>query len=110
MGEGRKHGLRVEFDGRLRLEFHGVTINEMQVCSPIGNSIMRWDSRRSLKHAPMMAGRQEHPPQPWVTIATIGIQSTCRIRRHERCLEALHDPAMRHCCMDAARDLDGQVE
>ena len=26
MGEGRKHGLRVHFDGKLRLEFHGATI------------------------------------------------------------------------------------
>jgi hypothetical protein len=26
MGESRKHGLRVEFDGSLRLEFHGATI------------------------------------------------------------------------------------
>ena len=26
MGEDRKHGLRVHFDSKLRLEFHGATI------------------------------------------------------------------------------------
>jgi hypothetical protein len=26
MGEGKKRGLRVHFDGKLRLEFHGATI------------------------------------------------------------------------------------
>ena len=26
MGEGQNRGLRVDFDGKLRLEFHGATI------------------------------------------------------------------------------------
>ena len=26
MGEGKRHGLRVHFDGKLRIEFHGATI------------------------------------------------------------------------------------
>jgi hypothetical protein len=26
MGEGRKHALRVDFDGKVRLEFHGAMI------------------------------------------------------------------------------------
>ena len=42
MGEGKKQGLRVRFDGRLKLEFHGANITSDADCWSTANWIRHW--------------------------------------------------------------------
>ena len=43
MGDGEKRALRVEFDQRLKLEFHGTKISAMADCFFIGSWTRWWD-------------------------------------------------------------------
>ena len=40
MGESKREGLRVDFDRRFKLEFHGSKITSDADCSPIGSLTM----------------------------------------------------------------------
>ena len=84
MGESRKDGLRVTFDGRLKLEFHGSTVISnagllayRELDEALGMTV------RGGRAAGRLAYREEHPTLDGGADAAVDLQSAGGVRRHE---------------------------
>ena len=66
MGENRKDALRVDFDKKLKLEFHGTKVYTPTHCQDKKQTFLRWIHHRVLKQL----GRREPEGATGVPTAT----------------------------------------
>ena len=84
MGEGRNQGLRVAFDGKLRLEFHGANITSdagLLIYRELDDALGLTEIAESC----LRDGRNgKNTVMVLITIVTIGVQPARWIRGHQR--------------------------
>ena len=86
MGDGEKAPLRVQFNPKVCLEFHGATITSDAGLLPIrelDEALGLTDTADGLP--PGKPYRPQYPPPPDPTDPPVHLQPPGRLRRHQRC-------------------------